>query len=306
VHTLFLTGSSGFLGRHLVPALAAAGAKKIFCLSRTQPALELHAGHAAEIAAIRGSLFDTLLYERELAESDAVIHLAAATGKAPPGEHFRTNRDGTRALVEACRQIGGKQFLFVSSIAVNFPDKRRYPYAQAKEQAEGIVRESGLRYTIARPTMIFGAGAPVLAGLARLAALPVTPVFGDGTTRVQPVDAGDLAAMLSAMVARGQFGGETLELGGPEPLPIGELLARMRERLRPGPRRMMRIPLAPVLLALAPLEKIVYEHLPFTTGQLGTFRFDGTAAKNALWEEFRPKMKDVRAMLAALAAHDDR
>jgi NADH dehydrogenase len=299
MQALFVTGSGGFLGRQLVPLLVAGGAQKIFCLSRTQPAAPLAAGTAGNVESIRGTLADALLYERELAQSSHVLHLAAATGRASAGEHFATNVEGTRALVELCKKLGGKKFLHVSTIAVNFPDKRRYFYAQAKEQAESIVRSSGLPFTIVRPTMIFGDSSPVQTALARLAAMPVMPLFGSGETPVQPVDAGDLAAMLAHIIGDDRFAGETLELGGPTALPIRDLLLTMRERLGLPPR-VLRLPIGLLVAFLSQAEKVAYDVLPFTVGQLATFRFDGTAEPNSLWQEFRPRMKSLDRMLASL------
>jgi NADH dehydrogenase len=306
VQSVFITGSSGFVGRHLLPRLLSGGARKIFCLSRREAPVGTVVPDGVTLQHIRGSLFDTSLYARELADSECVVHLAAATGKAPAEEHFRTNLEGTRALVEECRRTRVPHFLHVSTIAVKFADKKRYPYAQAKEQAEEVVRQSGLAFTIARPTMVFGPGAPVLEGLLRLASLPVVPVFGSGAVRVQPIDVEDLAMLLAAVVDTARFRGETLELGGPQALSIEELIRMMVLLRKNSPPRTLHLPMGLLLPVLSALESFLGGHLPFTVGQLATFRFDGTAAGNPLWDEYRSRLKTPGAMLGPIFAHAGR
>lgn len=235
-------------------------------------------------------------YERELAGAGTVLHLAAATGKAAPADHFRINRDGTRVLVEQCRRAGVRRFIFVSSIAVTFPDIRAYPYARSKRDAEAVVAASGLDYTIVRPTIIAGPGSPVLTGLRRLAGLPVVPVFGPGTARVQPILVGDLAECLLTIVANG--GGErVVELGGPDILTIEELLGELRRASQLGQMRAAHLPLGAVIPVLTLLESIAYRFLPVTVGQLSTFRWDGTATPNSVFERHRATMTGARRMI---------
>src|SRR5262249_38698926 len=138
---LFLTGSTGFLGRHVRRHLQQVEDR--FSIA------ELPRSAGADLLAPRS-------YERELAGADTVIHLAAATGKAPIAEHLRANDEGTRVLLEQCRRSGVRHFVFVSTIATKSPDIRHYPYARAKLAAEAAVVSSGLDYTIVRPTIIVG------------------------------------------------------------------------------------------------------------------------------------------------------
>ena len=186
--------------------------------------------------------------------------------------------------------------VLVSTIAVTFPDIRRYPYARSKLAAEAAVAESGLAYTIVRPTIIAGPGAPVLVGLRRLAGLPVVPVFGSGAARVQPIFVDDLADCLETIVRDGGAG-ETIELGGPEVITIEQLLDEMSRRLRGRPLRAVHVPLAPFLPVLTLLEMIAYRTLPITVGQLATFRFDGVAKPHPVFERHRARMTGIRQMI---------
>lgn len=294
---LFLTGASGFLGRSLLSLPGLAKFEKVICLSRSRSAASV----PANVDWLRGSLADSATYSAALTSADCVIHLAAATGKLPPTEYFAVNVEGTRRLVEQCKLAGVRNFVFVSSIAAGFPDQSRYFYAQSKLQAEEIIRQSGLRYAIVRPTTIFGPGSPVLAGLARLAALPVIPVFGRGATPVQPIAVDDLADFILRIVDNDLFRGETFDLGGRDVVSIEELLRKIH-LLRHANAKALHMPMSLLLPALTLLELVAYPLLPITVGQLATFRFDGTARPNALWSERRPQLQSLEKMLAAALA----
>jgi len=296
VKSIFLTGASGFVGHHLLSRLCFEPVAQIFCLTRRPLAVTPQLGHD-NVRFLHGSLSDVAVYRDFLAQCDCVIHLAALTGKAPPAEYFRSNVEGTRILLETCRSAGVKKFLFVSSIAAGFSEKQRYYYAQSKEQAEQLVRQSGLRHTILRPTMIFGPASPVQAGLERLAALPVVPVFGDGRTPVQPIHVGDVAEFIMSIVAAERFAGETLEIGGPQALSIEDLLRRMRIHRTGKDALTLHLPLSLLIPALTALEVLAYRFLPITVGQLATFRNSGTIQPNSLWQQHAPQLRSLDSML---------
>ncbi len=292
--TLFITGATGFVGRHLLRRLAAQNYETIYCLIRTAANLAVE---NPQVRTLKGSLADIDRYRPELTASDCVVHLAAATGKSVPQEFFRVNVEGTRALLEQAQRSGVRQFLFISSIAARYADNERYYYAQSKFQAEELVRSAGLAFTILRPTIVVGQGSAVLAGLERLAGLPVVPVFGNGRARVQPIAVEDVAEFILDIVRGGRFQGETLELGGPDILSMEELLRKITQLRFHREARVMHIPFGLVALPLALLEPCARGLLPVTAGQLSSFRSDGAITPNSLFEERRAKLMPVDEML---------
>src|SRR5262245_22806310 len=293
---VFLTGGGGFIGSRLLAALAQRG-YSVVALDRSG-----RVGHGAvpgSVEVVRGDLLVPETYRSSLAGADAVVHLAAATGRAPADEHQRVNANGTETLLRECRAAGVERFLFVSSIAATFHDLAGYPYAQAKVSAERTVAASGIRFAIVRPTMVLGQGSPILAALSKLAALPVIPVFGDGRTPVQPVSVDDLVAVILTVLERDLFSGETIEAGGPDRVPIEELLQTIRVA-RTGRRgAVLHVPLNVMLPVLRTAEAVgVGPALPFSVGQLATFRFAGTAADHPLIESPAQHRAGLDAMLS--------
>ncbi len=294
--SIFLTGGSGFLGRRVLDRLKAQNVR-VVCLVRKRPAIR-----SETIEFIPGELADRDSYSEALRKCDVILHLAAATGKNAPGEYFRVNRDGTAALLLEAKRAGISRFTYVSSIAAGFRDISKYPYAQSKRQAESLVSESGLHWTIIRPTMIFGPESPVLAGLRRLAALPVMPVFGNGRALVQPIFVDDLADVMTATL-QDDPGERTFEIGGPEVLSIEELLCRIRGALGIRSRRIVHLPAEPLAAVLEWIEPALRSILPISAGQLASFTNDGVAMPDRAPGEWPAGLRGIDEMLQVLTTN---
>lgn len=285
---VFLTGAAGFLGRQVAAQLR----------QRGHQVTSLHRRPSNDADAVVGDLTTPSEWGARLAGHDVIVHLAAVTGKAPKLEYARVNVGGTRALIEAAHHAGVPRLLFCSSIAATFPNAGTYPYAESKVAAEALVRQSGLRTTILRPTIIAGAGSPVLSKLAELAALPIIPLFGDGGVRVQPILAADLAAFIVDCIETDRFDGEILELGGRDVLTIRQMLGRLHDQQRSAAGRFLSVPMGLVLPAVGFLESLAGPRVPMTVGQLSTFRFDGVARPNSLWDARRDRLASLDTVLA--------
>ncbi|MBC2665151.1 NAD(P)H-binding protein [Novosphingobium flavum] len=293
--TLFLTGGSGFIGSALRARLAQ-GAWDLRCLSRQAPAAD------DGTAYVTGDLLSPETYRDALSGADVAVHLAASVGKVSPKEHWRVNLEGTRALIGACRQSGVSHILHVSTIAAGYPDQAFYPYAQSKAAAEALVRESGLAFTILRPTVVLGPRSPAWASLRRIARLPVIPLpQGARAVRIQPVDVDEVARAIAIVLDEWRFAGETLDVGGADPEMLGDFLRAVRRSTGGAAARLVRVPLAPTRLALAALEPVLRPVLPLTAGQLALFANDSTATPNWLMDRLRPHSPPLPDLLDRLA-----
>ena len=303
--TLFVTGVSGLVGRALLARLAprrvddgkGARPERVLGLSRNVSAVS-----ESNVTLLKGNLLDAGSYREHLAGADAIVHLAALTGKARQAEYERVNVDGTRLLLDAAREAGVKRFFYVSTIATTYPEHDSYPYARSKAAAEKLVRESGLEWSILRPTIVLGKRAPAWQSMVSMAGLPVIPFFGPGTTRVQPVLVGDLADAIGSWCASDEFLGQALDVGGPEVLTFEELIRRIRESRGGGRGRVLHLPAGLVKGCLNLAEPLLLPVLPLTAGQLYPFIYDSIAAPNALTERLAGGMRDVDGILRELGA----
>ncbi|MCP4220611.1 MAG: NAD-dependent epimerase/dehydratase family protein [bacterium] len=325
--SIFITGAGGFLGNQLLAALDVSLYETIYCLCRKPETLRFPGRDSlpGNVEILQHDLLDITAYQHVLDQVETVVHMAAATGKVSPAQYARVNSYATILLLDRCRKASVKNFLFVSSIAVAFKNKYRYFYALAKEEAEKYVTNSELNFTILRPTMIMGKGAPVFEGLAKLACLPFIPMFGKGDVEIQPVDVQDVAKAITHILENSIFKGDVLELGGPQKITIESFMKKIavaakiekrnreekaiieneniekanieknshKERVndeKVKPPAVLHLPLNLIIFILSIMERAVYAFLPLTVGQLATFRNDGTAKNNSLMETLRPSM----------------
>jgi nucleoside-diphosphate-sugar epimerase len=298
IRSIFVTGAGGFLGSRVVKRLSQDKARRIVCLIRGT----LPDSIPSNVNYVQGDLLDPAVYAANLKGCEAILHMAAATGKLKREEYLRVNRDGTQVLVRQARQSGVNRFLFVSTVAAKFRDQYRYHYAESKQAAEAAVAESGLKWTIVRPAMILGKNSPVLNSLARLAALPVVPVFGDGRVPVQPVFVDDLADCLVDLLDQGDgLENSILEVGGPEVLNMEELVLRIRRSAGKASAPVVHLPVRAIARFLGWMEPLLLPLLPFTAGQLASFSNAGTAAPHPWVLKRQNQMRGITEMLRSTA-----
>jgi uncharacterized protein YbjT (DUF2867 family) len=269
---VFITGATGFIGRRVMAALGNTPGRSIRCLVRDGRSV----AEGPWVTTVRGDLDRPETFAAALAGTRTVLHLAARTGKGSRRDHFSANCEGTEKLVRASREAGVTRFINVSSIAATYAHRTAYHYADAKRQAEQIVRSSGLRFVNVRPTFVLGAGSPVGSGLVKLATLPLVPLFGDGAVRVQPIHVDDVAGYLAAALGDEGLDNHDVDLGGPEIVSMKDLLMRIRRAAKGSEAVFVRLPGFATMRALAIVEPLVGNLLPIGAGQLSAFVNDST------------------------------
>ena len=271
-------GGSGFLGRHVVRAIAKTGARMRVAVRRPELAGHLQPlGGVGQINAVQANVRfpDSLLAAADGA--DAVINLVGIlfpTGK----QTFKAVQDeGARNVAEAARKAGARALVHVSAIGAN--PHSPSAYARSKAAGEIAVTEVFSGSIILRPSIVFGPEDDFFNRFAKLARIaPALPLIGGGKTRLQPVFAGDVAKAVIAGLAGKAHAGAPYELGGPEVLTLKEVMRRvleysMRKRL-----------LVPEPFWLAELQAFFLQLLPtppLTVDQVRLLKTDNTVSENA-------------------------
>ncbi len=182
----FVTGGSGFLGRHLVSRLVADG-HTVLALARSDASAD--AVSEAGARAVHGSLGDAGSLAEQVEGTDVVVHAAADTRQwGRPGALQADNVDGTRAVLDLAVAVAASRFVHVSTEAVlagghplryadetaPYPSRHAGEYARTKAVAEQLVLAAdghGLRTVSVRPRLIWGPGdntfAPAVLGAMR-------------------------------------------------------------------------------------------------------------------------------------------
>jgi NADH dehydrogenase len=229
---ILLTGGTGFVGRRIAAALRARDLP-VRCLVR-DPAR----GRALEAAGCElatGDVTDAGSVRRAADGCTAVVHLVAII-QGSAADVDRVMVDGTRHVLAAAGDGGAGRFVLMSALGVSEETKDLVPYYRAKWAMEEMTRAAPLEHVIFRPSFVFGPGGGALRQFTLMARyLPVIPVPGDGSQRIQPIFVDDVAQFFARAVDHPGAAGRLFELGGPEVLTWNELWDRLAATL--GKRR---------------------------------------------------------------------
>ncbi len=207
-------GGSGFLGRHVVRALAKRGYRIRVAVRRPDLAFHLQpAGRVGQIHAVQANLRHPGSVDAAVRDADAVVNLVGILF-----ERGRQRFDTVQASgAEACAlSAAAHDARLVHVSAIGADEQSRSHYARSKAIGEKLVRAAMADAIILRPSIMFGPDDAFFNRFAAMARLsPALPLIGGGRTRLQPVFAGDVAAAVVAALEGRAVAGTTYELGGP-------------------------------------------------------------------------------------------
>jgi uncharacterized protein YbjT (DUF2867 family) len=262
---VLVTGGTGYVGTHVCRALIARGfLPRLLVRPESESRIPEDIRKGVRIAL--GDVTNRESVENAAQGTTAVVHLVGIIREFPTGgiTFERLHVTATRNAVDAARLWGIPRFIHMSALGAQAGAPTGY--FDSKGRAEDHVRRSGLRWTIFRPSVIFGPGDMFLnelAGVLRVA--PLIPVPGDGKYRLQPVFVGDVAKGFADAILRPDTETRTFEVGGPERFSYNELLDRIAASLGRRARK-LHIPLSLLRPAVRSLERL--ERFPLTTDQL--------------------------------------
>ncbi len=216
-----LTGATGYVGRHVLPQLLIAG-HRVRALVRDPAKLTIT---DAKVHAVKGDLFDPVALDQLVDGADAVVHLVGIIMERPGrGQTFeRVHTLGTRSLVAAAKRAGVKRWVHMSAVGARPNGVSQYH--RTKWAAECAVRDSGLDFTVFRPSVIHGPDGEfmqLVKGFCCNAFPPFMPYFGagllgrGGAGRLQPVWVEDVARCFAQALTLPRSIGETYPMGGPD------------------------------------------------------------------------------------------
>jgi uncharacterized protein YbjT (DUF2867 family) len=229
---VLVTGGTGFIGPHVIQAIAAAG-HEVRALVRERKRGTNAAALGAEL--VEGDMTDAASLRIAAQGVDAVVHLVAIR-QGKPEEFRRIMVEGTRDLLAAAKEGGVTRFIQMSALGASEETKNLVPYYGAKWQQEQDVEASGLDHVILRPCFAFARDGGILTTFRKIAKLaPVTPIMGAGRQRIQPIWIDDLATYFAQSLEQPDATNRTFELGGPDIVTWNEFWERLKRAL--GVRR---------------------------------------------------------------------
>ncbi|MEE8332720.1 MAG: complex I NDUFA9 subunit family protein [Alphaproteobacteria bacterium] len=283
-------GGAGFIGRHVVQALARAGARvRVVCRRPEEAGACKPLGDVGQIVPIAANIRDPESVAAALAGSDAVVNLVGVLFERGKQSFEAVHHQGAATVARAAVNAGASRLVHLSAIGADVDAPSLY--AASKGRGEQAVRNAFPTATLLRPSIVFGPEDSFFNRFASMARLsPALPLIGGGHTRFQPVYVNDVAAAVVRALSDDAATGKTFELGGPAVYSFRRLMEVMlaeigRDRLLvPWPFWLASIQAGFVetafKLAAAPIPALVPPP-PITSDQVAMLRSDNVVTSGA-------------------------
>ena len=244
--TVLVLGAAGFIGRHLARALADAGHEVVQGTRRPE-------GHTSSVVAVDFARMTEPHHWLPLLHGmDAVVNCVGILRESA-GKRFDQLHDAApRALFAACETAKVGKVIQISALGADAGAQSRYHLS--KRGADDFLAALPGDWLIVQPSLVFGEGGASSKLFTRLAALPVTPVPGDGRQWVQPIHIDDLTQLVVGLLGSG-MARRTVAAVGPRPVTLREWLSVLRGQMGLGEARFVRVPL-PLVRAVIGVETL--------------------------------------------------
>jgi NADH dehydrogenase len=286
---VLVTGATGFVGQEIVRQFRAAEHTiRILARNPRSPRVQ-EAVSRWGVEAYPGDVLEAASLEGALKGVDAVIHLVGIISEVGASTFESVHTGGTRNMVAAVQQAGGRRFVHMSALGTRPNAVSRYH--KTKWAAEELVRQSGLEFTIFRPSLIYGPQDQFINLFAQIIRLsPIVPLLGNPSARFQPVPVEAVAAAFARSLGEPRSVGQTYDLCGPEALTLSEIVERIQTVL--GKRRLkLQIPLSLVRCQAIFLEfvfrRVLRKASPLNRDQLLMLQEDNVGNPQPANELFR-------------------
>ncbi|MGA9057278.1 MAG: NAD-dependent epimerase/dehydratase family protein [Terriglobia bacterium] len=280
-----VTGAFGYIGKYISKALLERG--RTVCTITTHPTKPNPFGPA--VKAFSYSFDDAEALTRTLNAADTLYNTYWI--RFPfDGQTYEYALENTKTLFRCAKEAGVKRIVHIGVTRASLDSD--LPYYRGKAIQESMLRESGVPFSIVRPTLVFGKEDILVNNIAWLIRTsPVFPIFGSGRYRVQPVFVEDLAEITIRQST--STAGATVDAIGPETFTFHELVALIAEKIGKNPifvkvpaslgiscGHILGIFLRDVLLTRNELKGLMDEMLTSEQAPNGTTRFSDWLERN--------------------------
>lgn len=227
---VLVTGGTGHVGKHLIPALLEKGHSVRLAVLDVEEAREAFNDLPLEIMQLDFGVAEQPAFDTIASGVDAVVHMAAV-GVINPDENrtkiFAINVGATKKLLASCvKNASFKRFVYLSSSALFHKptgkpieeDELPSPanaYGESKLEAEKAVRASGVPFVILRPVVIYGLGfESVFAPIVKAVQKGKLKVIGKGDTHFPAVHVDDLVNAILLSLEKKEAVGEAFNVSG--------------------------------------------------------------------------------------------
>ena len=215
---ILITGATGFIGRHLVLALASEGHDLVLTSRSLHEGADGHDWRTIDFATAHSP--DDW---RDVVENVDLVINAVGIFKSTRSQSFAALHDrAPRALFEASKRAGVKRIIQISALGTD--ESATCEYHLSKLRADDALAKLDLEWVVLRPSLIIGGDGESWRFFKALASLPVTPVIGDGDQTLQPVSIEDVIKAVLASIHRSEATGARINLVGAQCLTLESYL----------------------------------------------------------------------------------
>jgi len=265
-------GGTGFIGSHLLAALAGDG-HRITVLSRNRE-LKRAINVLPNVRTISTDVYDRVSLKKHITGHDAVINLVGILNETGGATFTHTHVDLTATLIAACRQAGVPRIHLMSSLNAG---NRASKYLKTRGEAEAQVRNSGMEWTIYRPSVVYGNGDSFVSRFLKLLRMgPVLPL-AQPHAKFQPAHVGDVANAIRRCLGDRASIGKIHELYGRGTLELLTIVRMIRDAAG------LRGAIVPLPNVLGHLQAIVAELIPgkpFSRDNFNSLNVDSVGSRD--------------------------
>ena len=232
---VFVTGANGFIGGAIVDALRAAGHRVIEARRHRGDA---RAEDTIEVDFTRD--FDPATWRPRLAGVDAVVNTVGIIRERGTQTFAALHVRAPSALFAACADAGISRVIHLSALGAD--ERATSAYHLSKLRGDDFLATLPLSSAIVQPSLVYGVGGESARLFNILATLPLIPLPGSGSQRIQPIHIDDLVACVIALIDRDRWRTGRIALVGPQPLTLRNYLADLRRALGASRPRFINVP----------------------------------------------------------------
>ena len=301
---VFVDGATGFVGTNVIEELVARG---------IEVSALVHSGSVKVesdlVVETRGGLFEPAALAAAMAKCNAVIHLVGIIEEKPSkGITFeKMHVEGTRVVLEAAKKAGIERYVHMSALGSRANAVSEYH--KTKYAAEQLVKESGLTYTVFRPSMIHGPRGEFMkqaAGWARGKALPFVfmPYFGKGilglggSGKIAPVYVKDVARAFVDALTNDKARGRIYNLCGPDVMDWPQMEHVISKAVRGKKKAAMPVP---AWYAKAVASVVPASWIPFNKAQVQMSQEDNVGDMTEFLSDFNTTPAPFEATVQSYA-----
>jgi NADH dehydrogenase len=285
---ILVTGATGFVGSNLIKELVGQG-YQVRGIVRSQKNLGRLKGLSVET--VTGNITELNSLMRPFEGVKYVFSCVGIIYETKSANFDSIHVLGVKNLVRLAKQNKIEHLIHISALGTRPNAVIRYH--QTKYQAEQEIINSGITYTIFRPSIIFGPEDDFVNRFAKmLKYTPVFPLIGEGKSKLQPLYIRDLTKCAVASLKNPEVKDKVFEIGGSQQMTLLEILEVIKRFKRYGRRFHPHLSYQPVFNLVKLAEKI-FSKLPVTTDQLLMLKEDNTCDNSLVEKTFKIKFTSL-------------